>query len=47
MQAVLDAPVLAGQCEQARGIGLVGTQAGDQPDGLGFLPTTLEDADAL
>src|ERR1035441_4088861 len=47
MQAVFNAPILAGQFEQASGTGLLGTQTGDHPNGLHFLLATLEFADAI
>lgn len=47
MQAVFDAPILAGQLEQAGGVGLLGAQAGDEPDRLHLLFAALEFADAI
>src|SRR5271169_1627912 len=47
MQAVFNAPILAGQFEQASGTGLLGTQTGDRPNGLHFLLATLEFPNAI
>jgi hypothetical protein len=47
MSAVLNAPVLAGQLQQARRIGLVRAQTGNDPNRFHFLPAALELADAL
>ena len=41
MPAVFNAPILAGQFEPASGTGRLGTQTGDQPNGLDFLLAPL------
>lgn len=47
MGAVLNAPVLPGQFEQARRVGLTRAQAGDQPNGFHLLASGAELADAV
>ena len=47
MRAVLDGPILTDQLEQPGRVRLFGPQAGDYPDGFGFLLAAVEFADAL
>ena len=46
MGAVLNAPVLPGRFQQARRVGLLRAQTGDQPNGLHLLASGAELADA-
>ena len=47
MGAVLNAPVLPGQFEQARRVGLLRAKTGDQPNGFHLLASGAELADAV
>src|SRR5208283_353532 len=47
MRAIFDAPILAGQFQQAFGAGFFRRQTGDHPNRFDFLPAVLEFADAV
>ena len=47
MGAILNAPVLTGQFEQARRVGLLRAETGDEPNGFHLLASGAELADAI